>query len=172
MNRELINKLSKDNDKWRDIAFKVCGDYDTAQDLVQEMYLKFSKDTYNNYKEVSDYLVALVIRNEYMRSIKKNYTPDGDLKQSRIPEGFDLADNTSEFEIDDDNVKYIERFNELPMRQQEIILESYDFSVREIANRHNINYRYVHRQLVAGVESVLKDEFDKYNNSNLKYKKV
>jgi len=172
MNRDLINKLAEDNDKWRDIAFKVCGDYDTAQDLVQEMYLKFSKDTYNDYKEVSDYLVALVIRNEHMRSIKKNYTPDGDLKKCRIPEGFDVENRISSFEFDDENIVYIKRFNELPMRQQEIILESYDFSVREIADRHNINYRYVHRQLVAGIESVLKDDFDKYNNSNLKYKKV
>jgi len=63
MNRELINTLAKDNDKWRNVALKICGDYDTAQDLVQEMYLKFSKDTYNDYTEVSEYLVALVIRN-------------------------------------------------------------------------------------------------------------
>ena len=36
----------------RYVALKICGDYDTAQDLVQEMYLKFSKDTYNDYTEV------------------------------------------------------------------------------------------------------------------------
>ena len=37
MNRELINTLAKENDKWRNVALKICGDYDTAQDLVQEI---------------------------------------------------------------------------------------------------------------------------------------
>ena len=60
MNRELINKLTKDDAKWRNVAYKICGDYDVAQDLVQEMYLKFSKDTYNDYTDVTDYLAALV----------------------------------------------------------------------------------------------------------------
>ncbi len=172
MNRELINTLAKDNDKWRNVALKICGDYDTAQDLVQEMYLKFSKDTYNDYTEVSEYLVALVIRNEYMRGLKKKYNSDDTLKEFRIQDEFDLVDEVSNFEIDDSNVIYANRFKELPMRQQELILESYDFSVREIAERHNINYRYVHRQIIAGIKEVLREDFDKYVNSNLKYKKI
>tara|TARA_R110001592_G_scaffold185078_1_gene429024 strand:- start:689 stop:1213 length:525 start_codon:yes stop_codon:yes gene_type:complete len=171
MNRELINKLTKDDAKWRNVAYKICGDYDVAQDLVQEMYLKFSKDTYNDYTDVTDYLAALVIRNEYMRGMKKNYTSAGDNKEVRLPEGFDIADEVSEFEVEDEHLGYIERFNELPMRQQELILESYDYSIREIADRFNINFMYVQRQIHKGLKYVLGNEYDKYNNSNLKYKK-
>ncbi len=170
MNRDLINKLAEDNDKWTNIALSITKDYDEAQDIVQDMYLKFSSDNYDNdkYEKVGDGLVILVMRNIWIDRIRKRETS----KTVRIGEGYDVEDLISDFEVTDKDNIYIKRFNELPMRQQEIILESYDFSVREIADRHNINYRYVHRQLVAGIESVLKDDFDKYNNSNLKYKKL
>ena len=172
MNRELIDKLAKDDAKWRNVAYKICGDYDIAQDLVQEMYLKFSKDTYNEYTDVTDYLAALVIRNEYMRGLKSGYNSEGSTKEVRLPEGFDVPEETSDFEVDDDHLGYIERFNELPMRQQELILESYDYSIRDIADRFNINFMYVQRQIHKGLEYVLGDDYHKYNNSNLKYKKV
>lgn len=171
MNRELIDKLVEDDAKWRNVAYKICGDYDVAQDMVQEMYLKFSRDTYNDYEDVTDYLVALVIRNEHMRGLKKNYNAEGFEKEVRFPEGFDIHDMVSDFEVEDEHLPYIDRFNELPFRQQEFILESYDFSLREIAERYNINYVYVHRQVHKGLKYVLGDDYHKYNNSNLKYKK-
>ena len=107
-----------------------------------------------------------------MRGLKKKYNPDDTLKEFRIQDDFDLIDEVSNFEIDDSNNVYIDRFKELPMRQQELILESYDFSVREIAERHNINFMYVQRQIIAGIKEVLREDFDKYANSNLKYKKI
>ncbi|MCP4484779.1 MAG: sigma-70 family RNA polymerase sigma factor [Flavobacteriaceae bacterium] len=170
MNRDLINKLAEDNDKWINIALSITKDYDEAQDIVQDMYLKFSTDNYDNdkYEKVGDGLVILVMRNIWIDRIRKRETS----KTNRIGEGYDVEDKLSSFEFDDENVVYSERFNELPMRQQELILESYDFSVREIADRHNINFMYVQRQIHKGIEYILGDDYDKYNNSNLKYKKV
>ena len=75
----------------------------------------------------------------------------------------------SEFEVEDHQLKYIERFNELDWRQQQLILESYDFSVREIAKKFNINRTYVHRQIHEGLKYVLKGEYINYENSNLKH---
>ena len=170
MNRELLNTLSKDDAKWRGIALSITKDVDEAEDIVQEMYLKFSEDNYDNdkYSKVGDGLVILVMRNIWIDRIRKREAS----KTVRIGEDYDIKDNVSEFNVNDEDKVYIERFNDLPMRQQELILESYDFSVREIAERHNINYRYVHRQIIAGIKEVLREDFDKYVNSNLKYKKI
>jgi RNA polymerase sigma factor (sigma-70 family) len=170
MNRELINTLAKDDAKWRGIALSITKDVDEAEDIVQEMYLKFSEDNYDNdkYLKVGDGLVILVMRNIWIDRIRKRETS----KTVRIGEDYDIKDNLSDFDVNDEDKVYVERFNELPMRQQELILESYDFSVREIADRHNINFMYVQRQIIAGIKEVLREDFDKYDNSNLKYKKI
>ena len=168
MNRALIETLTKDNEKWRKAALNITRDYDTAQDLVQDMYLKFSTKTYDKYEEVTDFLAILVLKNIHNTNLKKNWNT------SRLilnDEGFDVKDNVSDFEVEDEHLPYLKRFEELPMRQQELILESYDYSLREIAEKFNINYVYVHRQIHQGLNYVLGDNYDKYKNSNLKFKK-
>ena len=39
----MLEKLAKRNDDWRNLAYRICGDYDLAQDLVQQMYLKIKR---------------------------------------------------------------------------------------------------------------------------------
>jgi RNA polymerase sigma factor (sigma-70 family) len=165
MNRALIDTLTKDNEKWRRVALNITKDYDRAQDLVQEMYMKFSTKTYDKYEVASEYLVVLVMTNLQKTYVKKNWN------LGRLSEEFDVADKVSDFEIEDDHLIYLKRFNELPMRQQELILESYDYSLREIADKFNINYVYVHRQIHKGLKHVLGDNYQDYKNSNLKFKK-
>ena len=41
MNSALVEKLAESDAKWRGIAIKMTKDYHEAQDVVQEMYLKF-----------------------------------------------------------------------------------------------------------------------------------
>ena len=167
MNRELINKLTEDDTKWREIAFYICGDRDTADDLVQEMYIKFSRGNYDKYKKVSPFLASLTIKNLWydMSKSKVNKTT------SRLNGNYDVKDNGSDFELEDEHLGYINRFNELPFRQQEFILESYDFSLREIAKKFNIHYSYVNTQIHEGLRYVLGDDYSKYNNSKNKNKK-
>ena len=169
MNRALIDQVAKKDAKWRGIAVKMTKDYDEAQDVVQEMYIKFMGKAYDTeaYKTVGDGLVILVMRNIWIDRIRKRESK----KTVLIGEGYDIEDNISDFEVEDKHLPFLHRFNELPMRQQELILESYDYSLREIADRYNINYVYVHRQIHKGLKYVLGDDYDKYKNSNLKFKK-
>ena len=53
----MLEKLAKRNDDWRNLAYRVCGDYDLAQDLVQQMYLKLK-----DYKVVNEAMVAITIK--------------------------------------------------------------------------------------------------------------
>lgn len=169
MNRALVEKLAQDDAKWRGIACKMTKDYHEAQEVVQEMYMKFLNKNYDNdtYSSVGDGLVILVMKNIWIDRIRKREAK----KTVLIGEEYDVIDNVSDFEVEDEHLEYLERFDELPMRQQELILESYDYSLREIAERFNINYVYVHRQIHQGISYVLGDNYDKYKNSNLKFKK-
>ena len=131
--------------------------------------MKFLNNNYDSdtYTSVGDGLVILVMKNLWIDRIRKRESK----KTVLIGEEYDVIDNVSDFEVEDEHLEYLERFDELPMRQQELILESYDYSLREIAERFNINYVYVHRQIHQGISYVLGDDYDKYNNSNLKFKK-
>ena len=44
----MLERLSKRNEEWRNLAYRICGNYDHAQDLVQQMYLKLA-----DYKELT-----------------------------------------------------------------------------------------------------------------------
>ena len=158
-----INEVVKHNEKWLKIAETMCRDYDLAQDLVQEMYLKLIK-----YESINDALVGITLRNLWLDTFKYKKTHETFSIDSEEFAG-ELASNESEFEVEDHHLKYIERFNELPYRQQELILESYDFSIREIAETFNINRTFVHRQIHEGLKHVLRGEYINYKNSNLKH---
>ncbi len=167
MNRKLLSDLAKDDKKWRKIAYYVCKDYDKAQDLVQDMYIKFSGDNYDSYEKVSTFLASLTIKNIWLDSIKSTKNKN----TVRMPDYFEVEDVLSNFEVEDEHLKYLERFDRLPMRQQEFILESYDFSLREIAKKFNIHYSYVNTQIHEGLRYVLGEDYHKYSNSKNKNKK-
>lgn len=167
MNRELIESLTKEDSKWREIAFYICNDRDIAEDLVQEMYVKFSGDNYDKYTKVTPFLASLTIKNLWYDKCKSKSTKN----TTRLIDSYDIRDNVSDFEVEDHHLDYINRFNELPMRQQEFILESYDFSLRDIAKKFNIHYSYVNTQIHEGLRYVLGDDYHLYNNSKNKNKK-
>lgn len=156
-----INEVAKHNEKWKALALKLCRDYDLAQDLVQNMYINLMDKEY-----INDALVAITIKNLWLgtfRSAKNTIAIDSPAFK------IELENKQSLFEVEDDQLGYLERFNELPMRQQELILESFDFSVRQIADKFNINRTYVHRQIHKGLAYVLGDDYRRYSNSNVKY---
>ena len=156
----MLERLSKRNDEWRNLAYRICGNYDHAQDLVQQMYLKLA-----DYKRVNDAMVAITIKNLWLDLLKKKNREVGIDSFHSLPYG----ENT--FEPSDKQIEYLNRFDDLPMVQKELIQESFDKSTREIGREFNINYCYVHRQIHKGLKKILKEDYKDYKNSNLKYLK-
>jgi len=156
----MLERLSKRNDDWRNLAYRICGNYDHAQDLVQQMYLKLA-----DYKRVNDAMVAITIKNLWIDILKKKNREVGIDSFHSLPYG----ENT--FEPSDKQIEYLNRFDDLPMVQKELIQESFDKSTREIGREFNINYCYVHRQIHKGLKKILKEDYKEYKNSNLKYLK-
>lgn len=156
----MLERLSKRNEEWRNLAYRICGNYDHAQDLVQQMYLKLA-----DYKRVNDAMVAITIKNLWLDLLKKKNREVGIDSFHSLPYG----NNT--FEPSDKQIEYLNRFDDLPMVQKELIQESFDKSTREIGREFNINYCYVHRQIHKGLKKILKEDYKEYKNSNLKYLK-
>jgi len=156
----MLERLSKRNEEWRNLAYRICGNYDHAQDLVQQMYLKLA-----DYKRVNDAMVAITIKNLWLDLLKKKNREVGIDSFHSLPYG----ENT--FEPSDKQIEYLNRFDVLPMVQKELIQESFDKSTREIGREFNINYCYVHRQIHKGLKKILKEDYKEYKNSNLKYLK-
>ncbi len=130
----ILNELSKQDAKWRQIAYNICKDYDLAQDLVQEMYLKLMNRTKWN-----DYFVTITLRNLFIDIVRKK-------KDVRLEEMHYLQDQTYSFEPTDEQKTYLDEFDRLDWVQQELLLERIDRSLREIEKIYNINYGYVYRQ--------------------------
>ena len=156
----MLERLSKRNEEWRNLAYRICGNYDHAQDLVQQMYLKLA-----DYKRVNDAMVAITIKNLWLDLLKKKNREVGIDSFHSLPYG----NNT--FEPSDKQIEYLNRFDDLPMVQKELIQESFDKSTREIGREFNINYCYVHRQIHKGLKKILKEDYKEYKNRNLKYLK-
>ena len=157
----ILVKLSKRDKEWRKLAYYFCKDKELADDIVNDMYLKLA-----HKKELNDFYVISTIKHLYWNIIKKKKMIAVDV--STI---YNLQDNESTFEPDDDEKELLDKFEELEWYKQELIKESFDHSYREIEERYNINYGYAYRETQKAIKHILGDDYSKYNNSNLKYKK-
>ena len=99
---------------------------------------------------------------------------DGDRYESKetlmVIEGY--IHDINDFEIDDDQKIYIDRFDKLPYHQQVFIKESYDKSYRQLEEKWvHINYAYIYRETNKGIKLILKDDIELYKNKRVKYQK-
>ena len=156
----MLEKLVQRNKDWQNLAYRICGNYDEAQDLVQEMYIRLK-----DYEVVNEAMVAITLKNMWTNILKKKN------REHSIEGFYSLAYDSQTFEATDKEQEYLDRFNDLPMVQQELIQESFTKSVRQIGEDFNINYGYVHKKIHEGLKKILKEDYKKYKNSNLKYLK-
>ena len=162
-----INELAEHDAKWRTIALKITCNKMTADDLVQDMYLKLmDKD-----KDLSDYYVTMTLKSIFTDGVKK--TTMKNRTQGLVNEE-QIEDESTKFEADDKQQALLDKIQSLPFHQQEFIAESYDNSLRKIEGIYDINYGFIYRELHKGLEDVLgKNGKDKmYSNNNLKIRKA
>ena len=154
-----FTEVTQRNEEWRKLALIICKDYDLAQDVVQDMYIKLMDREY-----ITKSLVGTVIRHVFLDHCKKR-------KTSRMNEGYSVVSNDSTFLPNDSEQEFLDKYNELPYIQKEFIAESYDRSLREIAETYNVNYALVNRQKHKGLKHVLGDKYEEFKDNSMKYKK-
>lgn len=144
-----LELISKKDHIWRAYALKLTGDKNTADDLVQDMYLKI----YKLEVELNDSYIFKALRFIFYDKIKRKEIlcfPDHWF--------FDDTKELEKFEIDDNQKCIIDRFEKLPFHQKQLIIESQNKSLRQIQKEFNINYGFVHRELKKARNKLFKDE--------------
>lgn len=142
-----LTNISKNDKRWREIAFAFSRNKSIADDLVQEMYLKVSKLD----KEINDYYIIVIIKNLWINRVKKK-------KDTPIHNLHYLKDNTNTFEPDDVQYEFLKRAESLPFHQLEFLKESFSKSLRDIEKEFNINRMFIQRELKKAKNKIKKNE--------------
>lgn len=155
----MLEELAKQDSKWRDIAYKICGCRYLADDLTQEMYIKVHKYQLKELK--TGYIVTILKYLFYdIKDPRKKTKYDN---FSYIDEGSSALNSLVSYQnegVDDTDQKIIEDFFSLPWFQQEFILETEYKSLRQIQEETGIKYSYVHAKTKEAREQILN------NNTN------
>lgn len=158
MSNELLTELAKEDARWRNVALKLCGSKELADDLVQEMYLKVA-----SYEKVNSNFVYKVLTNLFISYVRER-------KNVRIEEHNYLECKDKAFEPNDYEMELLKKFDSLYWTDQDLIRESYDRSVRGIQEAYPmIHYGYAHRQIIKALKEILGTNFEThYNNTRKK----
>ena len=158
----MLEELSKHDKLWRKIAYNLCKDSMLADDIVQEMYLRFHRNPKDTFTKS---YVAFAISSVYFNYLKKR-------KDVSLAEFYYIECHNKPFEPNDEEQKILNRLEEIEWWKLELIDESYDRSYREIGKLFNINYGFVSKSIINATKEILGDDFEElYNNKRMKFKK-
>jgi RNA polymerase sigma factor (sigma-70 family) len=148
----MLEQLSKDDKKWREMALCICGSKSLADDLTNDMYIKLhdSGKIYEEQKSIVN-LVFTVIKNlyiDYLRKDKKNQK----LFANTINEEIELA----ECKITAENRKTVnDALNELSFFDREILLHTHERSLRKNEKLLDITVRVLHHSKKIALQKLL-----------------
>ena len=167
----MLQNLAERDKEWQLIAYGLCKDYDTANDIVQDAYIKIHEQnkTWDDIKNNVSGYVYFVIRSIFIDYCRKKKT---------VPlNGYKLTEADAEpFEPTDEQLFLLQRYNNLcnvsdPKKaregknQQMLLVEIYDTSLRQIEKEYPLgNYGYVFRQIRSARATILKGYSHKFKN--------
>ena len=135
----MLVQLAKRDKDWRRMALQICGDKMLADDLVQDMYLKFA----NYQKELNDFYMFFAIKSIFLDQIKKQK-----LNISSIEiESISIKDDEYCLEKDKYETDIIDRIESLPYFERETALVSQTISQRELARQSEIPFVTINKTI-------------------------
>lgn len=135
----MLEQLAKRDKDWRRMAYQICGDKMTADDLVQDMYLKFA----NYEKELNDYYVFFAIRSIYLDSIKKAKI---NIVSNEI-ENLSLLDSEYCLDKDKHETNILLEIESLPYFERETLKVTQQISQRELARQTDISFETINKTI-------------------------
>jgi RNA polymerase sigma factor (sigma-70 family) len=126
----MLEQLAKRDKDWRKMAYQICGCKTTADDLVQDMYLKFA----NYDKELNDYYIFFALRSLFLDSIKKRKL---EIVSSEI-ENLSIKEDDYCRETDFLKELILKEVDSLPYFERETLKVTQEISQRELSRQTDI----------------------------------
>ena len=156
----MLDYLSKKDKKWREIAFNICKCKDLADELTNRMYLRIY-DYKVPIEKLTEGYVGLTIYNLFIDHCKKT-------KDISIELFHYLPDTTTTQTYSDEDLNLLKKAQELKWWERQLLVESYDKSLRQIEKQFNINYQFVRRHTQDARKRILGDKYKPKSNGKKK----
>ena len=125
----MLEQLSKNDQKWRRIALKICGNKQLADDIVNDMYLKIHD---LNKTDVNDSYVGYCMYHLFLNHIKKYK------KELSFDDTIKILDESTNLK---DRSRLNNILNELGLFDREVLLLTSEMSLRKAKDEVGISVK-------------------------------
>jgi hypothetical protein len=159
----MLEELCKRDKEWRKMAFHFCKSKELADDIVQDMYIKFA----NYNKPINDHYIFFALKTiflDYLRIEKRmqtialdknfvnwdtesvNWINKDNLFLQIINK---LGEDSNEYDYDTDYLKELTltKVKELPYFERELLIESQKVSQRQLARETDIAFVVINQTI-------------------------
>jgi RNA polymerase sigma factor (sigma-70 family) len=145
----MLEELAKRDKDWRKMAFHICKSHDTADDIVQDMYLKFA----NYDKKVNDFYIYFAIKSIWLDKLKDKKT-----KTVELIDNFNIFEDTYDFELDEIKEITLKKVKQLPFFERELLkVTTQEMSQRELSRQTGINLLVIQKTVKKTKEQLWED---------------
>lgn len=150
----ILNELVKQDIKWRNYALKITNNYDKANDLVQEMYLKMSNYEGKEWNNCYIYLCMLnLFRDELRKKNVMSETVDIELFENTLAYFDDeLEEDEIERTLKEKLSKHDDYYSELALIQAD------GMPYRKIAYLYQTNFSTTYKRIAEIKKELKKDQ--------------
>jgi len=143
----MLDELCKRDKEWRKMAFHFCKSKDLADDIVQDMYIKFA----NYNKPINDHYIFFALKTiflDYLRIEKRIQTINIDLFPFEVQKKI-CEINYDFYDYDTDYLKELAltKVKELPYFERELLIESQKVSQRQLARETDIAFVVINQTI-------------------------
>jgi DNA-directed RNA polymerase specialized sigma24 family protein len=145
----MLEELAKRDKDWRKMAFHICKSHDTADDIVQDMYLKFA----NYDKKVNDFYIYFAIKSIWLDKLKDKKT-----KTVELIDNCNTFADTYDFELDEIKEITLKKVKQLPFFERELLkVTTQEMSQRELSRQTGINLLVIQKTVKKTKEQIWED---------------
>ena len=132
----MLEELCKRDKDWRRMAFHICKSKDIADDIVQDMYIKFS----NYNKSLNEYYIFFALKSIFLDYLRKEKT--------KVELNENLS-NFDEYDFEQDKIKELalEKVKQLPYFEKELLTVTQEISQRQLARETDISFIVINQTI-------------------------